>query len=63
MVYFNPIKTTTPVKIVQPEETAQIYYELPIVVVIIPTAILVIVIFIMKRKPAIQSSEKKSTPI
>ena len=63
IVYFNPIKTTSPVKIVQPEETAQFYYELPILVVIIPTVLLLIVIFIMKKKPVIQSSGKKSTPI
>jgi hypothetical protein len=63
MVYFNPAKITTPIQIVQPEETVQIYYELPIVVIIIPTALFLMVIFLLKRKPAIISSEKKSTPV
>ena len=63
MAYLNPIKVVAPVKIVQPEETAQFYYEIPIVVIIIPTSLLIIIILLMKRKPAIESSEKKSTPI
>jgi len=62
MVYFNPTKTT-PVQIVQPEETAQLYYELPVIVIIIPTALFLTVIFLIRRKPVIKSSEKKSTPV
>ena len=62
MVYFNPIKTT-PVQIVQPEETAQFYYELPIIVIIIPTVLLFLVIFLIRRKPVIKSTAKKSTPV
>ena len=62
MVYTNPTKTT-PVQIVQPEETAQFYYELPVIVVIIPTVLFFLVIFLIKRKPDIKSFDKKSTPI
>jgi hypothetical protein len=62
MVYTNPTKTT-PVQIVQPEETAQFYYELPVIVVIIPTVLFFLVIFLIKRKPGIKSFDKKSTPI
>ena len=62
MVYFNPIKTT-PVQIVQPKETAQFYYELPIIVIIIPTVLLFLVIFLIRRKPVIKSTAKKSTPV
>ena len=62
MVYFNPTKDTTPTKIVQPKETAQFYYELPIIVIAIPTTLLFLVIYLIRKKPTI-ISDKKSTPI
>ena len=62
MVYFSPTKDTTPTKIVQPRETAQFYYELPIIVIAIPTTLLFLVIYLIRKKPTI-ISDKKSTPI
>ena len=63
MVYFNPIKESTSVKIVQPKETAQLYYEIPAFAIIIPIICIILAVYLVKRKSAYKPYEKKSTAV
>ena len=55
MVYENPTKTVTTEKIVQPKETFQFYYEIAVLIIIVPAAMLGGIILWMRRKPRLSS--------
>jgi len=55
MVYENPEQSSFTDDIVQPKQTFQLYYEVAVAIILIPAALLVIMLFWMKKKPKINS--------
>ena len=64
-MYDNPEKTSTTEIVVQPARRIDIYYELLVVIIIVPTIMLLGIITFMKfRKPKKHSSQgAKSSPV
>ncbi len=63
MVYDNPEKTVTTEKIVQPKETFQFYYEIAVLIIVVPAILLVAIIIIMKRGKPNSSIPTKASPV
>ncbi len=64
IVYENPEKTLTTEKIVQPKETVQFYYEIAVLIIIVPAIMLGVIILLMRqKKPILNSSGRKASPI
>lgn len=64
IVYENPEKLITTEKIVQPKETFQFYYEIAVLIIIVPAIMLGIIVLLMKRqKPILPPSGRKASPI
>ena len=55
IVYENPEQSSFTDDIVQPKQTFQLYYEIAVAIILIPAALLVIMLFWMKKKPKINS--------
>jgi len=60
MVYDNPEKNQTIETIVQPKQTFQLYYELAVAIIVVPTALF---IFILWRMKSGKNNLTKSTAI
>jgi len=65
IVYENPEKRVTTDTIVQPKQTVQLYYEIAVLIIVVPGMMLLGLIWYMKRKKPIHSttSERKASPI
>lgn len=65
IVYDNPEKTSTTETVVQPAQRIDIYYELLVAIILIPTLMLFVIIAIMKfgKPKKYFSKEEKSSPI
>lgn len=64
IVYENPEKILITQKIVQPKETFQFYYEIAILIIIVPATMLgVIILFMRRKKPVLPSSSRKASPV
>ena len=64
IIYENPEKTLTTEKIVQPKETVQFYYEIAVLIIIVPAIMLGVIILLMRhKKPILPSSGRKASPI
>jgi len=62
IVYENPDRTIVMPKITQPKQTVQLYYEIAVLIIIVPAILFVFVIIMFKTgKPL--SKYRKSTPI
>jgi len=55
IVYENPEQSSFTDDIVQPKQTFQLYYEIAVAIILIPAALIVIMLFWMKKKPKINS--------
>ena len=65
IVYENTEKTHTTEKIVQPRQTVQFYYELAVLLIIVPAVMLLVIVLYMKtKKPStLPHTERKSSPL
>jgi len=63
MVYENTETFTTTDKIVQPKETLQFYYEIAVVMILVPAAIFIYVLWSMKSGGKTSRYSRKATPI
>jgi len=63
MVYDNPEKTTTSKIVVQPAKRIDIYYEILVLVILIPALMLLGIVIYMKFRKSNNRSQKMSTPI
>ena len=61
IVYDNPEKTQSTEVIVQPKQTFQLYYEIAVVMILIPGALFIFVLWYMKSGKKIKA--QKATPI
>ena len=61
MVYENPEDIVMTEMIVQPKQTLQFYYEIAILIIVIPAILFIFVLLKMKSKP--KTAEKSSTAI
>ena len=64
IVYDNPEKTTTSEIVVQPARRIDIYYEMLVLVILVPALMLLGIVLYMKlRKSGKHSSQEMSSPI
>jgi len=63
MVYENTETITTTDKIVQPKETFQFYYEIAVVMILVPAALFIYVLWNMKSGGKPSRYSRKATPI
>jgi len=63
MVYDNPEKISTNEKVIQPAKRIDIYYEIMVAVILVPTLMLLGIIFYMKFKKPKSSISGKSSPV
>ena len=54
IVYENPEKIHHTEAVIQPKQTLQFYYEFAVIIILIPAAVFIAILFLMKKKPKTQ---------
>lgn len=63
IVYENPEELTEKQIPIQPSKTFQFYYEIAVLIIVIPAILLGLILLLSRHKPKVSPEIKKSTPI